>query len=55
MPIYNKAAKPRTQFSLLHRSLLSSDELPFQPLVTDHRIAEIFAEEGVDFGQAEQI
>ena len=54
MPLYNKAAKPRTQFSLLHRSLLSSDELPFQSLVTDQRIAEIFADEGIDFGQAEE-
>jgi len=53
MPLYNKAAKPRTQFSLLHRSLLSSDELPFHSLVTDQHIAEIFADEGVDFGQAE--
>ena len=53
MPLYNKAAKPRTQFSLLHRSLLSSDELPFHSLVSDQRIAEIFADEGVDFGQAE--
>lgn len=53
MPLYNKAAKPRTQFSLLHRSLLSAEELPFHSLVTDQRIAEIFAEEGVDFGQTE--
>jgi hypothetical protein len=53
MPLYNKAAKPRTQFSLLHRSLLSSEELPFRSLVTDQRVAEIFAEEGVDFGQTE--
>ena len=51
MPSYNQAAKPRTQFSVVHRSLLQSDELPLQSLVSDQRIAEIFEEEGISFGQ----
>ena len=53
MPLYNNSHQPRTQFSLLHRSLLQSDELPFQSLVSDERIADIFAEEGIDFGQTD--
>ena len=51
MPSYNDAAKPRTQFSLIHRSMLQSDELPLQSLVSDQRIAEIFQEERISFGQ----
>jgi len=51
MPSYNDAAPPRTQFSILYRSLLQSDELPLRLLVSDRRIAEIFAEEGISFGR----
>jgi len=51
MPSYNDAAKPRTQFALIHRSLLQSDELPLQSLVSDQRIAQIFQEEQIAFGQ----
>jgi len=51
MPSYNDAAPPRTQFSILYRSLLQSDELPLRFLVSDRRIAEIFVEEGISFGQ----
>ena len=51
MPSYNDAAKPRTQFALIHRSLLQSDELPLQSLVSDQRIAQIFQEEQISFGQ----
>ena len=51
MPSYNDAARPRTQFSILYRSLLQSDELPLRFLVSDRRIAEMFAEEGIAFGQ----
>lgn len=53
MPLYNNAAKPRTQFSLIRRSLLHSGEMPFGSLISDERIAEIFAEEEVDFGQSD--
>src|SRR5712692_2995373 len=51
MPSYNDAAKPRTQFSLIHRSMVQSDELPLRSLVSDQRIAEIFEEEQISFGQ----
>ena len=51
MPSYNDAAPPRTQFSILYRSLLQSDELPLRSLISDERIAQIFAEEGIAFGQ----
>lgn len=55
MPLYNRAVPQPTQFSLLHRSLLNSHagELPFESLITDVRIAEIFAESEVNFGQTE--
>ncbi len=53
MPLYNNAHQRQTQFSLLHRSLLQADDLPFSSLILDQRIAEIFAEEEVDFGQTE--
>lgn len=51
MPSYQRFAAPRTQFTLLHRSLLQSADLPLQSLVSDQRIAEIFAEEQVSFGK----
>ena len=53
MPLYNNSHQGQTQFSLLHRSLLQSDDLPSSSLVSDQRIAEIFAEEEVDFGQTD--
>ena len=53
MPIYHKSSQPRTQFSLIHRSLMRSDELPLQSLVTDQRIAEIFEQEQISFGEDE--
>ena len=51
MPSYREAAPPRTQFSMLYRSLLESDELPLRSLISDERIAQIFAEQGISFGQ----
>ena len=53
MPSYQPSAPPRTQFSLIHRSLLQSDDLPLQTLVSDQRIAEIFAEQQISFGEDE--
>ena len=52
MPIYPPAAPRPTQFSLLHRSLMSEDAA-FQSVVSDRRIAEIFAEEPIAFGLEE--
>ena len=51
MPSYQQSAPPRTQFALIHRSLLQSDDLPLQSLVSDQRIAEIFAAEQISFGE----
>lgn len=51
MPSYPEAAPPRTQFSILYRSLLQSDELPLRSLISDERIAQIFAEQEISFGQ----
>jgi hypothetical protein len=51
MPSYREAAAPRTQFSILYRSLLQSDELPLRTLVSDERIAQILDEEEIAFGQ----
>ena len=53
MPSYQQSALPPTQFALLHRSLLQSNELPFQTLLSDQRIAEIFAQEEISFGEDE--
>jgi len=53
MPSYQPSAPPRTQFSLIHRSLLQSDDLPLQSLLSDQRIAEIFEEEQISFGEDE--
>lgn len=36
---------------MLYRSLLESDELPLRSLISDERIAQIFAEQGISFGQ----
>ncbi len=51
MSVYHDTRQRRTQFSILHDSLLESGELPFQSIVFDERIAEIFAEEEIDFGK----
>lgn len=51
MPSYQQSAQPRTQFALIHRSLLQSDDLPLQSLISDQRIVEIFAEEQISFGE----
>ena len=53
MPSYREPAPPRTQFSILYRSLLQSDELPLRSLISDERIAQIFVEQGISFGQEE--
>lgn len=53
MPVYRQSSSRRTQFALLHRSLMQSAELPLQSLVSDERIAEIFAEEQISFGLEE--
>ena len=53
MPSYQQSAQPRTQFSLIHRSLLQSGDLPLQSLISDQRIAEIFAQEQISFGDDE--
>jgi hypothetical protein len=51
MPSYDISPRATTQFSVIHRSLLRSDELPFPTLISDQRIAEILAEEQISFGQ----
>lgn len=51
MPSYQQSGPPRTAFSLLHRSLLQSSDLPLRSLVSDQRIAEMFAEEQISFGE----
>jgi len=51
MPSYQPSAPSRTQFALIHRSLLPSDDLPWQSLISDPRIATVFAEEQISFGE----
>lgn len=53
MPLYQQPAPAPTQFSLLYRSLLQSREFPFQTLLSEQRIAEIFEQEQISFGEGE--
>ncbi|NUQ66244.1 MAG: hypothetical protein HUU20_27605 [Pirellulales bacterium] len=53
MPSYQPSSPPQTQFALLHRSLLQAEGLPLQSLLSDQRIADIFAEEEISFGEDE--
>ena len=54
MPLYHKSAASRTQLSLFHRSLMQSDGCPMRSLLSDQRIAEIFRDEGIVFGEDEE-
>jgi hypothetical protein len=51
MPTYPYAAGRPTRFSLFHRSLMQSEESPLAAMLADERIAEIFAQEKISFGQ----
>jgi hypothetical protein len=53
MPVYHSSEPRRTQFALLHRSLIESEELPLRSLVSDQRITEIFEQEQIFFGLEE--
>ena len=53
MPLYQQPAPSPTPFSLLYRSLLQSREFPFQTLLSEQRIAEIFEQEQISFGEDE--
>jgi len=53
MPFYSPAAEPRTRLALFQRSLVQGSETPLRSLLTDERIAEVFAAEGISFGAAE--
>jgi hypothetical protein len=53
MPSYPQSRPAQTQFSLLHHSLLQAGESPLQSVLSDQRIAEIFTEEGISFGEDE--
>jgi hypothetical protein len=51
MPIYHDSVRDRTQFSLFHRSLMESGSSPLAAPLSDQRIAQVFAEEGISFGE----
>jgi hypothetical protein len=51
MPFYPQPAPSPTQFALLHRSLLQSRDLSFQTLLPEQRIAQIFEQEQISFGE----
>ena len=53
MPLYQQPAPAPTQFSLLYRSLLQSSDFPLQTLLPEQRIAEIFEQEQISFGEDE--
>jgi len=53
MPFYSSAAAPPTRLSLFQRSLIQDDEAPLKSLLSDERITEVLAEEGISFGEDE--
>lgn len=53
MPFYPQSTRPTTQFALLHRSLLQTGEAPVQTLLSEQRIADIFEQEEISFGEDE--
>ena len=54
MPSYREPAPPRTQFSILYRSLLQSDELPLRSLISYSATGSDFrSSKGIPFGQEE--
>lgn len=53
MPFYSHTSPPPTRLSLLHRSLVQAEEFPLQSLLSDERIVELFAEQGISFGDDE--
>jgi len=53
MPFYPSAAEPRTRLALFQRSLVQDEATRFKSLLTDERIADLFAEEGISFGDDE--
>lgn len=53
MPFYQKPSARLTRLSLLHHSLMQSDDCPLRSLVSDQRILEILRDEGIVFGEDE--
>ena len=53
MPFYPQPTQPPTQFSLLYRSLLQASDVPVQTLLSEQRIADIFEQEEISFGEDE--
>lgn len=53
MPFYPQATRPPTQFALLHRSLLQAGEAPVQTLLSEQRIADLFEQAEISFGEDE--
>lgn len=54
MPFYSPAAEPRTRLALFQRSLVQNEATSFRSLLTDERIADVFAAEGISFGADEE-
>jgi len=54
MPFYSQTSQPRTRLSLFHRSLVQKEELPLRSLLSDRRITEVLANEGIEFGQDDE-
>lgn len=53
MPSYSLAVEPRTRLALFQRSLVQGRDTPLRSLLTDERIADVFAEEAISFGDDE--
>jgi hypothetical protein len=51
--LFIASAEPRTRLSLLQRSLIQGDEAPLGSRLSDERINEVFAEEGISFREDE--
>lgn len=53
MPFYSARANRLSQFALVHRSLMHAQQLPLHEAISEERIAEVFRQEGIEFGQEE--
>jgi hypothetical protein len=53
MPSYSSRTNRLSQFSIVHRSLMHAQQLPLDEAISAERIAEVFRQEGLEFGHEE--
>lgn len=55
MASYSTCSAPQSRLSLLQRSLLESEELPFRSILSNQRIAEVLDQEGISFSDDDDV